>query len=327
MPPTDASAPPVRLVLDCDTGTDDAVAIMAAVGHPGLDLLAVTTVNGNVALPRVTENTLRALDVVGCTVPVHAGSPRPLLRPDFPIPRDVLNGRDPDFQPAYLDLPPARSRAASHEAVRFLVDFYRDPAHDDVTLVATAPLTNVALALSVAPDLRERIPRLVLMGGGVAGGNVTAAAEFNLWVDPEAALIVLEAGIRDVTILPLDATQSVPLTLADCDALDALGTPGAVAAARLVRHRIEHDPDEERAATYGPCAPVHDALCMAALVDPDVVTKSVTCPVKVETSSERTLGALLLDRRSWSTDAPNATLALRADRDRYLAFLTAALGA
>ena len=318
---------PTRLVLDCDTGTDDAVAIMAAVGHPQLDLVAVTTVNGNVALPFVTENTLRALDVVGSTVPVHAGAPRPLLRPDFPVPRDELNGRDPDFQPAHLDLPPARSRVASHEAVRFLVDFFRDGAHDDVTLVATGPLTNVALALSVAPDLRDRIPRLVLMGGGVAGGNVTAAAEFNLWVDPEGARIVLEAGIRDVTILPLDATQSVPLTLADCDALDDLGTPGAVAAARLVRHRIEHDPDEERAAAFGPCAPVHDALCMAALVDPGVVTDSVTCPVTVDTGSDRTLGALLLDRRSWTTDTPNATVALRADRDRYLAFLTDALRA
>ncbi|MFC8733469.1 nucleoside hydrolase [Luteimicrobium sp. NPDC057192] len=318
---------PTRLVLDCDTGTDDAVAIMAAVGHPDLDLLAVTTVDGNVALPFVTENTLRALDVVGALVPVHAGAPRPLLRPGFPIPRDELNGRDPDFQPAYLDLPPARSRVASHEAVRFLVDFYRDPAHDDVTLVATGPLTNVALALSVAPDLRDRIPRLVLMGGGVAGGNVTAAAEFNLWVDPEAARIVLEAGVRDVTTLPLDATQSVPLTLADCDALHALGTPGAVAAARLVRHRIEHDPDAERAALFGPCAPVHDALCMAAIADPSVVTESVTCPVTVETSSDRALGALLLDRRSWTADAPNATVALRADRDRYLAFLTNAFRA
>jgi inosine-uridine nucleoside N-ribohydrolase len=164
------------------------------------------------------------------------------------------------------------------------------------------------------------------MGGGVAGGNVTAAAEFNLWVDPEAARIVLEAGIRDVAVLPLDATQSVPLTLADCDALDALGTPGAVAAARLVRHRIDHDPDEERAALLGPCAPVHDPMCLAVLVDPDVVTQRVTCPVTVETSSERTLGALLLDRRSWTTATPNATVALRADRERYLGFLTEALG-
>jgi inosine-uridine nucleoside N-ribohydrolase len=312
---------PTRLILDCDTGTDDAIAIMAAIGHPELELLAITTVNGNVALPNVTENTLRVLDHLGSTLPVHPGAERPLVLDDLPIPRDVLNEGNREFQ-APLDLPASTGYVRDMRAARFLVDFYLDEDHADVVLVATGPLTNVAEALRLEPTLSERIPRLVLMGGAVDGGNVTPAAEFNFWADAHAAHEVLAAGIRDVVIMPLDATHTAPLTAADCAAFEALGTKSGAAAAKFIRHRIETDGDGTAGDPgTGPDAPVHDPLCVAYLVDPLVITRSGHHPVAVETTGELTIGELIVDRRPWSPGGPSATVALGADHDRYFAFL------
>ncbi|WP_431277720.1 nucleoside hydrolase [Leifsonia poae] len=308
-----------RLILDCDTGTDDAVAIMAAAGHPLLELAAVTTVNGNVPLENTTDNTLRVLDHIGSSVPVYAGCSRPLMREDFPIPRDVLNADHPEFQVKHLDLPLAVSAARSRDAVSFLIDTYLAQDAHDIVLVATGPLTNVAAALAAEPQLAARIPRLVIMGGAVAGGNVTASAEFNFWVDPEAAAAVLSAGIRDVTIVPLDATHSAPLTLADCATFDAIGTPAALAASAFVRHRIltALQAGEDSAA-------VHDALCVAYLVDPEVITASVLRAVGVETTGTLTLGELVVDERPWSVEPANARVALRGDSRRFAGVLAEA---
>lgn len=313
-----------RIVMDCDTGSDDAVAIMLAALHPGIDLLAVSTVNGNVPLSHTTENTLRVLDHIGVRVPVHSGAARPLVRPDFPGPRAELNADDPKFQVSLFDLPPSVTPVQPESAVRMLVDTFSDPANADVVLVATGPLTNVALALAAEPALASRISRLVLMGGARVGGNVTGTAEFNLWVDPEAARAVFSAGIADVTVIPLDATHSAPLKLADCAALDALGTRAATLASALVRHRITHDqtPDSAKAE---PSAPVHDPLCVAALLRPDVITSSGHWPVTVETTGERTLGQLVVDTRPWSAEPATATVALTASADIYREVLFEAL--
>lgn len=309
-----------RVVLDCDTGTDDAFAIMLAALHPAIDLMAVSTVNGNVALPNATENTLRVLDHIGAQVPVYAGAARPFMRADFPIPREILNARNPDFQIAYLDLPVAVTPAEETSAVRMIVETFMDPANEDVVLVATGPLTNVALALIAEPLLASRIRSLVLMGGAHAGGNVSAAAEFNFWVDPEAARAVFSAGLREIVVLPLDATQSVPLTRADCDAFEALGTPAGSAAAAFLRHRIRHDrmpggPKSE------PSAPVHDPLCIAYLIRPEVVTSSGEFPVSVETSGELTLGQMIVDTRPWASEPANATVAFEASIEVFRAVL------
>ncbi|GAB3648097.1 nucleoside hydrolase [Glycomyces tarimensis] len=308
-----------RFILDCDTGSDDAIAIFAATAHPALDLIGVTTVNGNVALEHVTDNTLRALDHVGAKVPVYAGASRPLTRPDFPIPRAVLNA-DSGFQKSNLDFPEAVSVAERESAVSFLVSAYMDDSYTDVALVATGPLTNVALALEAEPRLAERIPRLVIMGGAHGNGNVTASAEFNFWVDPEAADAVLGAGIRDVVIVPLDATHSAPLSDRDCEEFDKIGTPAAQGTAMLIRHRIAHD----QAAVEGAAelsAPVHDPMCIAYLVRPDIVTEDVRASVSVETTGGRTLGELIVDTRPWRPEPPNATVALRASAEAYRDFL------
>lgn len=315
-----------RLILDCDTGTDDAVAIMAAVGHRALQLVAVTTVNGNAPLANTTDNTLRVLDHLGASVPVYPGARRPLIRPDFPVPREVLNADNPEFQVMELELPAAVTVPQTTTAVSFLIETYLSETARDIVLVATGPLTNLAAALAAEPRLAERIPRLVIMGGAVAGGNVTASAEFNFWVDPEAAEAVLTSGIRDVTIVPLDATQSAPITLADCDTFDTIGTPAALAASSFVRHRIR---TELAGAGNTPphSTPVHDALCVAYLVDPDVITSTTHRPVHVETGAGRTLGELVLDDRPWAPERPNAVVALRADAGRFSAVLAEAFAA
>ncbi|NGN62955.1 nucleoside hydrolase [Streptomyces sp. A7024] len=317
----------VRFIHDCDTGSDDAVAIFAATAHPELHPIAITTVNGNVDVAHTTENTLRVLDHAGARVPVYAGATRPFVRPDFPVPRAVLN-RASQLHPEYLDFPVAVSRAEDQGAVSFLIDAYMDDANADVALVATGPLTNVALALATEPRLAARIPRLVIMGGAHGNGNVTASAEFNFWVDPEAAEAVLSAGIRDVVIVTLDATHSAPLSGADCDVLDGIGTPAARGAAQLIRHRLEHD----QAAASGEegggevASPVHDPMTVAYLVRPELFTETVRAHASVETSGGRTLGELIVDTRPWCPQPPNATVALRASGQVYREFLRAAFG-
>ncbi|MEO8093971.1 MAG: nucleoside hydrolase [Pseudolysinimonas sp.] len=309
-----------RLILDVDTGTDDAVAIFAAAGHPELELLGVTVVNGNVALKYTVENTLRVLDHMGSAVPVYAGAERPIVRPDFPVPRHVLNGgEDSDFQVNELDFPASTTPAQTISAVRFLIDSYLADGGDDIVLVATGPLTNLALALTAEPRLAARIPRLVIMGGARGWGNVTAAAEFNFWVDPEAAEAVMSAGIRDVTIVPLDATHSAQLGFEDCDVFHAIGTPAGTGSADLIRHRIRNYPDDPAATRL--TAPVHDALCIAALVHPEVLTELVDGSVHIETRGEFTLGEMVLDTRPWRTEPNNARVALRADAQIFSRFL------
>jgi inosine-uridine nucleoside N-ribohydrolase len=280
----------------------------------------VTAVNGNVALKYTIENTLRVLDHIGSDVPAFAGADRPIVRPDMPIPRHILNGDDPQFQVNELDFAPSTTPARPESAVRFLIDSFMADDGDDIVLVATGPLTNLALALGAEPRLAARIPRLVIMGGARGWGNVTAAAEFNFWVDPEAAEAVLSAGIRDVLILPLDATHSAQLGLDDCYAFDALGTPAATGSAALIRHRIQHYPDDPAAVRA--TAPVHDALCVAALVHPEVLTEVVEGTVHVETAGERTLGEMVLDTRPWRDEPANARVALRADAQIFSRFLT-----
>jgi inosine-uridine nucleoside N-ribohydrolase len=314
-----------RLILDVDTGTDDAVAIFAAACHPELELLGVTAVNGNVALNYTLENTLRVLDHIGSSVPAFAGADRPIVRPDFPIPRRVLNGDNPEFQVNELDFPPSTTPPRPESAVRFIIDTIMADGGDEVVLVATGPLTTLATALISEPGLAARIRRLVVMGGARGWGNVTGAAEFNFWVDPEAAEAVFSAGIRDVLILPLDATHSAQLGLDDCDVFDAIGTPAATGSAALIRHRIQHYPDDPAAPRL--TAPVHDALCIAALVHPEVLTEVVEGEVHVETRGEHTLGEMVLDTRAWRTGPANARVALRADAAVFSRFLAEAFRA
>jgi inosine-uridine nucleoside N-ribohydrolase len=225
-----------KLILDVDTGTDDAVAIMLAALHPDLELIACTTVNGNRELEHTTDNTLRTLDHIGRgDIPVHAGLSRPIARLDFPTPRGE---RDPGVHFVEMPLAKAKSKVQEPDAVEFLIETYRN-ATDEISLVPVGPLSNIASALALFPKLVEFVPEVIIMGGGHSVANVTPAAEFNFWADPEAAALVLAAGFRNLTLVPLDATHKAVISLEQCKALRASGRPAAEAAAIFIEKRIQ----------------------------------------------------------------------------------------
>ena len=297
-----------RVVLDCDSGTDDAVAIVLAALHPGLDLLGVTSVWGNVAVEHTTDNALRVLDLVGRPdVPVLKGSAGPLrAAPD-------AAARARHLKP-HLRLPPTE-RTPSGGAVEWLVETLSG-ATTPITLVPTGPLTNIARALAARPSLVDAVEEVVTMGGAHARGNVTPSAERNVWWDAEAAHAVLAAGFRRLVMITLDATSQVRVTADDCDRWRRLGTPVATAVAGLVEERLEQ---------YGGPAPVHDPLPVAYLVDPEVVALRHV-HVAVETTGLLTYGRTVIDVDGVDGLPPNAHVALDVDAGRYLDLLASVLG-
>jgi inosine-uridine nucleoside N-ribohydrolase len=287
---------------------------MFAALHPDLELIAATTVNGNVPVDRCTENTLRVFDAIGVDVPVYEGARRPMLRPDFPIPRATK--RESGIHGEYLDLPPARSQRQPERAATFLVDTFMSAAGPDIVLVPVGPLTNIAMAITLEPRIVERIPRTIIMGGGHEVGNVTPAAEFNIWADPEAAKVVLNSGLQNLTLVPLDATHKALITLDDCRRLRELGTPAGEAAATVIERRITGY-NAYQPMAIPDSAPVHDALCVAAIVDPSII-KTSPFHADVETTGELTVGRTVIDTHRRRGLVPNADVALDADGKQFV---------
>ncbi len=306
-----------KVILDVDTGTDDAVALMLAALHPDLELIAATTVNGNVPVDYCTENSLRVFDHIGMAVPVYEGVDRPMQRDDFPIPRGDIQSSNA-VHGGYLDIPPSTSSKQATGAIDFLIETYR-AATEEIILVPVGPLSNVATALLKEPRLKDRIPALVIMGGANRYGNVTPRAEFNVWADPEAARVVINSGIRKITLVPLDATHQALVSLDDCAALRALSTPAANAAATFTERRIQgYDTTQPMKRPHA--APVHDALAVASIVDPSVITTH-HLHVDVETTGELTVGETVVDTNFRSRREPNVDVALDADERRFVAIL------
>ena len=288
--------PPV--VLDCDPGHDDALAIALAARHT--ELLGITSVAGNAPLERTTANALTMSEVLGLEVPVHAGSPRPL----------VAELRTAEFihGPSGLDGPvhPAHSRTvASHDAVGFIVDTVRSRP-GEVWLVATGPLTNVALALRTAPDLAGSLRGISIMGGGIPWGNVTAAAEFNILVDPEAADVVFRAGLP-LTMAGLDATHQWFVDAAVSARMRAAGGRAAAFCASLLDYY-----GQAYGRVYGaPAAgPLHDPLAVLAVTHPHLVTTTAH-HVAIELTGTHTRGMTVADLRGVPGGAPPNVEAIR----------------
>jgi purine nucleosidase len=289
-------AAPRRVVLDCDPGIDDAFAIAFACGHPGLDLAGVTTVAGNVGLDRTTANALSLLEFLGHPgVPVAAGSPAPLLRA-FHDARDVHG----ESGLGAAKLPAPRGRPLGVHAVDFLIDAI-SAAPGTVTLVATGPLTNIALAVRQHPQLASQVADLVIMGGSAGRGNVTPAAEFNIWCDPEAAAIVFGAGWR-VTMAGLDVTLEARATTAVQHRMRALGRLGGeLLLPGLGGYR----------STAGDGQPVHD-VCALALVAAPGLFRCEPARVEVETLGRWTSGMTVTDFAAAPEDR-NALVATSID--------------
>ncbi|HXW19184.1 MAG TPA: nucleoside hydrolase [Roseiarcus sp.] len=308
---------PSRLILDVDTGTDDAVAIMLAALHPDLELLAVTTVNGNVEVSRCTDNSLRTLEWIGRgDIPVYEGLARPIVRSDFPVPRAAK--RDAKVHPAALPLPEARGSKQSLSAPVFLAESFAKSGAD-TTLVAVGPLSNLAAAIALDPSFVANVPELMIMGGAINKSNVTPSAEFNIWADPEAAAVVLGAGFNKLTMVPLDATHEALISLDQCRKLRALNSPAGKAAADFIEYRIAGY-QANQPTGLPDTAPVHDALCIAALVDSAAI-RTERLNVVVETMGEYTIGRTVVDHERRTTRAPNCYVALGADREKFFSIL------
>ena len=307
---------PKKVILDVDTGTDDAVALMLAALSPDLELVGATTVVGNCPAAVCTENTLRLFDHIGVEIPVHQGMTDPMVRPDFDRPEEsVIHG-------LYLDLPPATSVAASTEGVSWLIETYQASA-GDITLVPVGPLSNVGMALRQQPAILEKIPELVIMGGAHYIGNCTPSAEFNIWVDPEAARLVVNCG-RPIRMVPLDATHKALISLEDCNTLRQLGTPAATAAADFVETRI-NGYNQYQPMAIRDTAPVHDALAVCAVIDPSVI-KSETIFVDVETQGALTDGRTVCDFGKRSGQEPNVQFAVDVDLPKFKEMMFDILG-
>lgn len=306
------------VILDVDTGVDDALALLLAARSPALTLRAVTCVAGNAGVDQVVRNTLKVLDAGGArAVPVARGADRPLLEPA----RDARHVHGADDM-GDLGLPDSPRRPAHVHAVELLRDTIEDAAPGRVTLVTLAPMTNIALLLRTYPRLTAGIERIVFMGGAADVGNATAAAEFNVWHDPEAAAVVLGSGVP-LTMYGLDVFYDVTVDLAAADRLVATGEPAAVLAGRLVRFQTGRFAAAD--ATIG------DAGAVAAVIEPQGLT-TARHPVRVELTGTWTRGRTVVDRRDWvpagqgDLQAPLVDVALGVDAARYRDLFLAAVG-
>jgi len=299
-----------RILMDCDTGTDDALAIFYALSRPDLEVVGVTTVFGNTDVAQTTRNTLQILDLAGrADVPVARGAEHPLVG-QFTQGAAWIHGRN---GLAEVTLPAPARRPVDAPAHEFLLEQLR-AAPGEITLVPTGRLTNIATLLRKAPECARLVRRCVLMGGAVAvPGNVTSVAEANIYGDPEAAAVVFDSGMP-ITMVGLDVTMRAILTEAQIDRLAraggrALEVVGTVAAFRVQSYK-RRDP------RIGGCV-IHDVLAVDVAADPTIV-RTQRWRVDVETNGAHTRGMTVADRRPHTTAQPNADVGVEVDAGRFL---------
>jgi inosine-uridine nucleoside N-ribohydrolase len=304
---------PAPVILDVDPGHDDAVAIMLACGAPALDLLAVTTVAGNATLEKTTRNTLRVLSLIGRPdVPVGAGASSPLRRP-LRTAEDIHGESGLEGS----EIPDSPLEPDERGATELIADALTE-APEPVTLIPTGPLTNIATFLREHPGLRERIERISLMGGSIGLGNTTPAAEFNIYVDPEAAREVFGSGLP-ITMSGLDVTHQAGAGRAERENLRALGRTGVIIAELL----------EFYAGTYETIfgfdsPPLHDPVAVAAVLEPGPL-RTRPMRVEVECESELTRGETVCDFYGVTGEPPNAEVGVELDREDFFEILYRAL--
>ena len=302
----------IPIVDDCDPGHDDAIAILLALASPEVELRGVTTVAGNQTLEKTTRNALKVLELAGRgDIPVAAGADRPLRR-ELRTAAHVHGETGLDGP----DLPePATAPVSAHAA-----DFLAVLLEPGVVLVPTGPLTNVALLFQRHPEVKERLQRIVWMGGAMGEGNVTPAAEFNAFVDPEAAAVVFASGV-EVTMIGLDITHKALFTHAHADRLRGTGKAGRAVAELSDFFQRFH---ESRYGFDG--SPIHDALAVAAVIDPGLVT-AVECNVEIETASQHCDGRTVVDRWHVTGGPQNCRAGVGVEGKRFLELLVERISA
>ncbi len=302
------------IIIDTDPGQDDAVAILLALASDELDVLGITAVAGNVPLALTEKNTRKICELAGKPeTRVFAGAAEPLERKL--VTAEYVHGKSGLDGP---DLPEPTMPLQEQDAVSFIIETARA---GEVTLCPLGPLTNIALALQKAPEIADNIKEIVLMGGGLfEGGNVTPAAEFNIYVDPHAADIVFRSGIP-IVVMPLDLTHFALTTRERVEAFRALGTPAGIATAELLDFFERYD--VEKYGTDG--GPLHDPNVIAYLIKPELY-RGRHINVTVETDSELTMGMTVADWWGVTDRAPNCTYMRYVDDAGFFDLLTERIG-
>ncbi|CAB91168.1 hypothetical protein POMI540_2614 [Schizosaccharomyces pombe] len=307
----------MKIIIDTDPGQDDAITALLAIASPEIELLGVTTVAGNVPVSMTTRNALQMLDLAGRPdIPVYAGSNKPLLR--APITATHVHGAS-GFEGAVLP-PPSRKENEGH-AVDFIIDTLRNNEPGTITICTIGPLTNIALALNKAPEVIQRAKQIVMMAGAFSEvGNITPAAEFNIYVDPHAAQMVLSSGIP-IVMMPLDITHQLHTSAKRIARMEALpNRVGPVVAAWL---RMEKAYEAKKYGTDG--GPLHDPNTVMWLLRPDIYSgRKVN--VQIETQSELTMGMSVVDWWQVGLLPANVTFLRTVDDDEFYEVLIERLG-
>ena len=295
----------IPIIIDCDPGHDDAIALILAFAREELDVKAVTVVAGNQTVDKTLHNAKKILSFIGKHPPVAAGAAKPLIRELVTAPlvhgESGLDGVDlpePDF---------CEAPVSAVELLRAVIMENPEP----VTLVPTGPLTNIALLFSAFPEVLQNIKQISLMGGGIGTSNWSASAEFNIFVDPEAADIVFNCGLP-ITVAPLDLTHKALILPEEVEELRSMGGRAALLVAGLV------DFYSQTYRKFGfPGSALHDPCAVAWLVRPEIFS-GVPHHIDIETSGKHTAGMTLADRRPWTTEKPNAHVLVDLDRRAFI---------
>lgn len=296
---------PTQVILDCDPGHDDAMAILLAAAHPAIELLGITTVSGNGSLEKVTYNALRMCAVANINVPVAKGANDPLIGKASAAPTihgaTALDG---------AELPEPTFELSELSAVELIAKLVSE-SDRKVTLIPTGPLTNIAMFLQAHPELHDKIEHISFMGGSTDRGNWTPYAEFNIWADPEAADIVMRSGLP-LIMSGLNITHQALATPEVLDRISALDTKLAHTVVDLMKFF---------AATYRdvfgmPDPPVHDPVALAIIID-KTVARLVSAPVAVELAGELTRGATVVDLYRTTGQEANVDVAMELDVDKF----------
>lgn len=299
-----------KIIMDCDPGHDDAIALLLASRSDDLKILGVTTVAGNSELENTTKNARKILDYAGVTdVDVYPGCDKPMMRSLYRLTGAIIHGEDGLGGPK---IPEPITPVKEEHGVDFIIRMLRE-SDEKITLIPTGPLTNIAMALIKAPDIKEKIDRIIIMGGAVMDpGNITSAAEFNIYVDPEAAKIVFASGCN-IYLNTLDISMKAVFYEEDIEALRAQGDKVSDIVARLLDFfastHVKH---------FGfKACPVHDALCVGVLIDENLIEYQKTF-LDISVNDPLTLGETVADLWGITGNEPNCYISTKVDQKLFV---------
>ena len=317
-----------KIILDVDTGSDDAIAIMTAVLSDDLDVLGICTVNGNRSIENTTENTLRVMEHINSNIPVYKGCSLPMVvsltkgRRKY-VPFRGQEDKKEDVHGDYMPLPEATIKVQDENAVFFYVKTLME-SEGDISLIAVGPLTNLAMAMRVEPRIIDKIKCIYIMGGGWHEMNITPSAEFNFWIDPEAAKIVLDSGCK-IVMVPLDATHAGAISINDAMFLKEQDSPAAKLSAILIEKRL-NGYNNWQPMVDQTTVPIHDALAVCAAIDERVLEDVRFVNVDIDISGGISDGQSVCDVEfKDKSKKPNVYVALSANKEHFAKVLRSIL--